>query len=52
MVLKFLYAAGSVGERAAGQGGFETKFPRIKNRNVSRTVGGHSDYFNAIKPSR
>ena len=48
MVLKYLYAAGSVGERAAGQGGFETKFPKIKNRNVSRNVDGHSAYFGAV----
>ena len=47
-VLKYLYAVGSVGERAAGQGGFETKFPKIKNRNVSRSVDGHSAYFGAI----
>jgi hypothetical protein len=52
MVLKFLYAAGSAGERAAGQSGFETKFPKVKNRNVSRAVDGHSAYFRAIKLSQ
>jgi hypothetical protein len=52
MVLKFLYAAGSAGERAAGQSGFETKFPKVKNRNVSRAVDGHSAYFSAIKLSQ
>ncbi|MBS2936580.1 DUF726 domain-containing protein [Nocardioides sp. J2M5] len=45
MVLKYLYAAGSAGEQAAGQAGFQTKFPRIKNRSVTRSVPGHSAYF-------
>ncbi|WP_107771026.1 DUF726 domain-containing protein [Nocardioides sediminis] len=48
MVLKYLYAMGSAGERAAGQAGFGTKYPKIKNRNVSRGVDGHSAYFGAI----
>lgn len=47
-VLKYLYAVGSAGERAAGQGGFETKFPKIKNRSASRNVEGHSAYFGTI----
>lgn len=47
-VLKYLYAAGSVGERATGQAGFQTKYAKVKDRNVSRRVNGHSAYFGAI----
>jgi hypothetical protein len=47
-VLKYLYTIGSAGERAAGQNGFETRFSRIRNRNVSRAVAGHSAYFERI----
>ncbi|MGZ4586648.1 MAG: DUF726 domain-containing protein [Mycobacteriaceae bacterium] len=43
-VLRWLYTLAEVGEAAAGQVGFMTKLPRIKNRNVSRLVKGHSDY--------
>jgi hypothetical protein len=47
-VLKYLYAVAST-EKAAGQAGFVTRFPSIKNRDVSRLVPKHSAYFDCIE---
>jgi pimeloyl-ACP methyl ester carboxylesterase len=44
-VLRRVYAVAELGQRAVGQAGFDSRFPRIKDRNVSRTVRGHSGYF-------
>lgn len=51
-VLRWLYTLAEVGEAAAGQAGFMTKLPGIKNRNVSRLVKGHSDYVSTLTLAR
>jgi pimeloyl-ACP methyl ester carboxylesterase len=47
-VLRWLYALAEVGQTPAGQAGFRSKFPRIKDRNVSRSVSGHSTYVSKV----
>ncbi len=44
-VLKYLYTAAQAGSVPAGLRGFGSKFPKIKDRNLSRIVKSHSDYF-------
>ena len=39
--LSKLYRGAQLGERAAGAVGFTTRHPNVKNRNVSKRVGGH-----------
>jgi pimeloyl-ACP methyl ester carboxylesterase len=51
-VLRWLYALAEMGESAAGQTGFATRIPGIKNRNVSRLVTSHSDYVSKLVLSR
>jgi pimeloyl-ACP methyl ester carboxylesterase len=43
-VLRWLYKLAEVGEVAVGQTGFGSTRPRIKDRNVTRSVAGHSGY--------
>jgi hypothetical protein len=45
MVLRRPYSAAELGQRAVGETGFRTKFQRIKDRDVSRSVANHTDYF-------
>ena len=47
-VLKTLYAVAELGQKAAGLVGFNSKFDRIKDRNVTRKVDGHSRYLGAV----
>lgn len=47
-VLRWLYSLAEMGETAAGLGGFRSKFARIKDRNVTRVVGGHTSYVAAV----
>jgi pimeloyl-ACP methyl ester carboxylesterase len=47
-VLKYLYTAVQAGSVPAGLRGFGSKFPKIKDRNVSRLVNSHSDYFDKV----
>lgn len=47
-VLQCLYKLAEVGEEAAGYKGFGSSLPRIKDRNVTRLVGGHSKYVGAV----
>ena len=47
-VLKYLYAVVQAGSVPAGLRGFGSKFPKIKDRNVSRLVKSHSDYFDTV----
>jgi len=47
-VLRWLYMLAEVGQAAAGQTGFKSSFPRIKDRNVSRFVGGHFVYVSKV----
>lgn len=47
-VLRWLYKLGDFGQQAVGHAGFGTKFSRIKDRNVSRSVAGHSAYFAGV----
>ena len=51
-VLRRLYAIAELGQRAIGQAGFGSKFGRIKDRNVSRSVRGHSGYFQGVTLAR
>ena len=39
---------GGTRKRAVGHSGFGSKFPRIKDRDVSRRVAGHSEYFTRV----
>lgn len=48
-VLKNLYTVVQAGSKAAGLRGFGSKFPKIKDRNVSRVVQGHSDYLKHVR---
>ena len=48
-VLGTVYAIAEIGQKAVGHVGFRSKFPRIRDRNVTRTVSGHSTYFDAVK---
>ena len=48
-ILSTAYRGGELGQRAAGSTGFTTKHPSVKNHNVSRSVGGHSEYVSNIK---
>ena len=50
-VLKYLFSVVQAGDIALGLRGFATKFPNIKDRDVSSQVDGHSDYFNKIRLS-
>lgn len=47
-VLGTVYAIAELGQKAVGYAGFGSRFPRIKDRNVTRTVGGHSAYFDGV----
>lgn len=47
-VLRWLYTLAEVGETAVGQTGFSSRYPRIKDRNVSRLVSGHSTYISKV----
>ncbi len=48
-VLKTLYRAVQVGQRPAGVSGFKSKFPNIRDRNVSRTVTSHSGHYTGVE---
>jgi hypothetical protein len=48
-VLRWLYTLAEVGDTAAGQAGFKSTFPRIKDRSVSRKVKSHSAYLPSVK---
>jgi hypothetical protein len=48
-VLKWLYSLAEAGQTAVGQRGFSSKFARIRDRNVTAIVGGHSAYFDEVK---
>lgn len=47
-VLQWLYKVAEGGQDAAGHRGFESKLLKIKNRNVTRMVSGHSAYVGAV----
>jgi pimeloyl-ACP methyl ester carboxylesterase len=48
-VLGLLYTFAEGGERAVGLAGFQTKFRSVRDRDVTRRVGSHSDYIQAVK---
>lgn len=48
-VLRTAYRSGEMGKKAAGATGFEMSNPHVKNRNVSRSVKGHSEYVAKVK---
>ena len=48
-VLGVAYRAARAGGEAVGQTGFNSGFARIKDRNESKQVGGHTDYVPNIK---
>lgn len=47
-VLRWLYRLAEVGEVPVGQTGFRSARPRIKDRNVSRSVSAHSMYVQKV----
>ncbi|GAB2776559.1 hypothetical protein GCM10027020_32320 [Nocardioides salsibiostraticola] len=47
-VLRLLFSTAERGKRAVGHSGFASKFPRVKDRNVSRQVAGHSEYVTKV----
>ena len=47
-VLRWVYSLAEAGQTAAGQTGFGSSSSRIKDRNVSRSVGGHSEYIGRV----
>ena len=47
-VLRWLYSLAERGQKAAGLTGFQSRFPSIRDRNVSRSVGGHSAYVRSV----
>jgi len=47
-VLRWVYRLAEGNEIAVGQSGFGSKDARIKDRNVSRSVAGHSGYVSAV----
>lgn len=47
-VLRWMYKIAEVGEVAVGQTGFRSARPRIKDRNVSRLISGHSAYVSKV----
>jgi hypothetical protein len=48
-VLRWMYRLAEVGEVAVGQTGFRSTRPRIKDRNVSELVSGHSAYVSKVR---
>ncbi|HET7690506.1 MAG TPA: DUF726 domain-containing protein [Nocardioidaceae bacterium] len=48
-VLGTVYKIAEMGQKAVGYTGFNSTFQRIKDRNVTRTVGGHSAYFDGVQ---
>ncbi|MBF6621258.1 MAG: DUF726 domain-containing protein [Patulibacter sp.] len=48
-VLKRVYRVVQGGQTAAGYRGLRSTFPRIKDRDVSRRVATHSDYFSHVR---
>ena len=47
-VLRWLYGLAEIGQTATGRAGFQSRFARIKDRNVSRLVSGHSEYVSQV----
>jgi hypothetical protein len=47
-VLRWVYRLAELGEVAVGQTGFGSARPRLKDRNVSRQVTGHSAYVSKV----
>lgn len=48
-VLKILFRLAELGKTPVGAAGFTSKFPRIRDRNMSRRVAAHSDYLRGVK---
>ena len=47
-VLRWLYSLAERGQKATGLTGFQSKFPSIRDCNVSRSVGAHSAYIQSV----
>lgn len=47
-VLSVLYQLAELGSKPIGLGGIPTKAANLKNRDVSRVVKGHGDYFHTV----
>jgi pimeloyl-ACP methyl ester carboxylesterase len=47
-VLRWLYTLAEIGQTATGQTGFKSRFPGIKDRNMSRLVNRHSEYVSKV----
>lgn len=48
LTLRRLYRAAELGQSAVGAVGFQTKHPKITDKNVSRLVLGHGAYFDRV----
>lgn len=48
-VLKFMYRLAQGGSVPAGLGGLGTKLPRVKDRDMTRVVTRHSDYYSRVR---
>lgn len=48
-VLKFAFQAAQAGSKPLGLYGFNSKWPKIHDHDVSNTVKGHSEYFENVK---
>lgn len=47
-VLNYTFRTVQLGRQAVGAKGFRSSHPKIRDRNVSRLVSSHSDYFTAV----
>ena len=47
-VLRWLYSIAERNQKAVGFVGFRSRFPCMKDRNVSRIVSSHSAYISAV----
>ncbi|WOC11264.1 DUF726 domain-containing protein [Gordonia sp. MP11Mi] len=48
-VLKFAFQAAQAGSKPLGLYGFDSKWPKIRDHDASKTVKGHSEYFANVK---
>lgn len=48
-VLRRVFSVAEAGKKAVGFTGFNSKFPSLRDRNVSRMVEGHSAYVRAVE---
>lgn len=47
-VLRNVYKTAQLGQSAVGCKGFKSSFPKIVDKNVSKLVAAHGEYFHAV----